>query len=176
MLLMKPSAIRAKVITLAGRRTDNFWELGNALLMLRDSSRVTGEFKKTIETAGLNLRQAYYLSEIADRLRPFARYKERFEVLGWTKTQIIARGLIKENLKQRLEEAESNSARKLQALMKGEASPSEARRVVLFFSPDDYGVFKQAVMQNGGSTGIRGNLVDKEAAIIALIKKATPSS
>jgi hypothetical protein len=78
MLLMKRSAIRAKVITLAGRRADNFWELGNALLMLRDSSRFTGEFKKTIETAGLNLRQAYYLSEIADRLRPFARYKERF--------------------------------------------------------------------------------------------------
>jgi type I restriction enzyme, R subunit len=68
MLLTKPSAIRAKVITLAGRRTDNFWELGNALLMLRDSSRFTGEFKKTIETAGLNLRQAYYLSEIVDRL------------------------------------------------------------------------------------------------------------
>jgi hypothetical protein len=101
-----------------------------------------------------------------------------FEALGWTKTQIIARGLSKENLQQRLElaEAEGNSTRKLQALMKGEAPPSEARRVVLYFSPDDYGVFRKAIMQNGGSTGPRGNLVDKEAAIIALVKKVTPSS
>ena len=98
MFALKPSAIRAKVITLAGRRTDNFWELGNALLMLRDSSRYTGDFKGTVKTAGLNLRQAYYLCEIVDRLRPFARYKERFEAIGWAKTQVIARGLNKENL------------------------------------------------------------------------------
>jgi hypothetical protein len=38
MFAMKPSVIRAKVITLAGRRSDHFWELGNALLMLRDTS------------------------------------------------------------------------------------------------------------------------------------------
>ena len=76
MSAMKPSAIRAKVVTLAARRTDNFWELGNALLMLRGSSRFTGDFKRTVKKAGLNLRQAYYLCEIVDRLRPFARYKE----------------------------------------------------------------------------------------------------
>ena len=35
MFAMKPSAIRAKVVTLAGRRTNNFWDLGNALLMLQ---------------------------------------------------------------------------------------------------------------------------------------------
>ena len=90
MFAMKPSAIRAKVVTLAGRR-GNFWELGNALLMLRDSSRYTGDFKRTVKNAGLNLRQAYYLCEIVDQLRPFAHYKERFEAIGWTKTQVIAR-------------------------------------------------------------------------------------
>jgi hypothetical protein len=74
MIAIKPSAIRAKVITLAGRRT-NFWELGHALLMLRDGSRYTGEFKMTVKKAGLNLRAAYYLCEIVNQLRPFARYR-----------------------------------------------------------------------------------------------------
>jgi hypothetical protein len=140
-----------------------------------DSSRFTGDFRRTVKTAGLNLRQAYYLCEIVDQLRPFARYKERFEAIGWTKTQAIARGLNRQNLKERLElaEAKDNSTRKLQSLMKGETPPSEARRVVLYFTKDDYGVFEKAVARNGGSIGRRGNLVDKEAAVLALIKKAT---
>jgi hypothetical protein len=174
MSAMKPSAIRAKVVTLAGRRTNNFWELGNALLMLRDTSRYTGDFKRTVKSAGLNLRQAYYLCEIVDQLRSFARYKERFEAIGWTKTQVIARGLNKQNLTERLAlaEAKGNSTRKLPALIKKENPPSEVRRVVLYFSPKDYGVFERAVLQHGGSTARRGNLVDKELALIALIKKA----
>ena len=177
MFAMKPSAIRAKVVRLAGRRTDNFWELGNALLMLRDSSRYTGDFKQTVKTAGLNLRQAYYLCEIVDQLRPFARYKERFEAIGWTKTQVIARGLNKENLSARLEWAETkgNSTRKLQSLMKGETPPSDARRIVLYFTKRQYGLFEKAVLQNGGSIARRGNLVDKEVAVMALIKKAARS-
>jgi hypothetical protein len=174
MFAMKPSAIRAKVIALAGRRTDNFWELGNGLLMLRDSSRFTGDFKRTVKMAGLNLRQAYYLCEIVDQLGSFARYKERFEGIGWTKTQIIARGLNKQNLMERLEmaEAKGNSTRKLQSLMKGETPPSDARRVVLYLTKKQYGVFEQAVVQNGGSIAPRKNLVDKEVALMALIEKA----
>jgi hypothetical protein len=173
MFAMKPSAIRARVVTLAGRRS-NFWDLGNALLMLRDTSRYTGDFKRTVKNAGLNLRQAYYLCEIVDQLRPFARYKERFEAIGWTKTQVIARGLNNQNLKERLAlaEAKGNSTRKLPALMKGKTEPPEQRRVVLYFSIEDYGVFEKAVLQNGGSTAQRGNLVDKELALMALIKKA----
>ena len=153
MFAMKPSGIRAKVVTLAARRTDNFWELGNALLMLRDSSRFTGDFKRTVKMAGLNLRQAYYLCEIVDRLRPFARYKERFEAIGWTKTQVIARGLNKQNLRKRLElaEAKGNSTRILQLLMKGGTPPPEGRRVVLYFTQDEYQAFKEAVEQNGAA-------------------------
>jgi hypothetical protein len=174
---MKPSAIKAKVVTLAARRTDNFWDLGNALLMLRDTSRYTGDFKRTVKNAGLNLRQAYYLCEIVDQLRPFARYKERFEAIGWTKTQVIARGLNKQNLKERLAlaEAKGNSTRKLPILIKGKTEPPEQRRVVLYFTPEDYGVFEKAVLQNGGSTAQRGNLVDKELALMALVKKAALS-
>jgi hypothetical protein len=177
MSAMKPSAIRAKVVTLAGRRTNNFWQLGNALLMLRDTFRYTGDFKRTVKNAGLNLRQAYYLCEIVDQLRPFARYKERFEAIGWTKTQVIARGLNKQNLKERLAlaEAKGNSTRKLQSLMKGETPSSDARRVVLYLTKKQYGVFERAVVQNGGSEGSRGNLVDKEPALMALIKKAARS-
>jgi hypothetical protein len=171
------SAIRTKVMTLAGRRTDNFWELGNALLMLRDDPRVAGDFKNTVEKAGLDLRQAYYLCEIAERLSSFARYQERFEAIGWTKTQVIARGLNKQNLKERLEWAEAKgiSTRKLQSLMKGETPPSDARRVVLYLTKKQYGVFEQAVVQNGGSIAPRKNLVDKEVALMALIEKAALS-
>ena len=174
MFAMKPSAIRAKVVMLAARRTDNFWDLGNALLMLRDSSRFTGDFRRTVKKAELNLRQAYYLCEIAERLSPFARYKERFEAIGWTKTQVIARGLNKQNLKERLAlaEAKGSSTRKLQSLMKGETPSSEQKRVVLYFTKDDYEVFVKAIVQNGGSEGSRGNLVDKELALLALIERA----
>jgi hypothetical protein len=177
MSAMRPSAIKAKVVTLAARRTNNFWELGNALLVLRETSRYTGDFKRTVKNARLNLRQAYYLCEIVDQLRSFARYKERFEAIGWTKTQVIARGLNKQNLKERLAlaEAKGNSIRKLPILMKGKTEPPEQRRVVLYFSPEDYGVFENAVLQHGGSEGRRGNLVDKELALMALIKKAALS-
>jgi hypothetical protein len=177
MSAMKPSAIRAKVVTLARRRTNNFWELGNALLMLRDTPRYTGDFKRTVKNAGLNLRQAYYLCEIVDQLRPFARYKDRFEAIGWTKTQVIARGLNKQNLKERLEcaEAKGSSTRKLQSLMKGETPSSDARRVVLYLTKRQYGVFERAVVQNGGSIAPRKNLVDKEPALMALIEKAALS-
>jgi hypothetical protein len=145
--------------------------------MLRDRCRFTGDFKKTVEMAGLNLRQAYYLCEIVDRLRPFARYQERFEAIGWTKTQVIAKGLNKQNLKERLEMAEGkgSTTRKLQFLMKGETPPSDARRVVLYLTKKQYGVFEQAVLQNGGSIAPRKNLVDKEVALMALIEKAALS-
>ena len=174
MFAMKPSVIRAKVITLAGRRSDNFWDLGNALLMLRDGPRFTGDFRRTVKMSGLNVRQAYYLCEIVDQLRGFARYKERFEAIGWTKTQVIARGLNKQNLKERLElaEAKGNSTRNLQSLMKGETPPSETRRVVLHFTKNQYKAFEKAVVQNGGSIAPRKNLVDKEVALMALIEKA----
>jgi hypothetical protein len=177
MFAMKPSTMRARVVKLAARRTDNFWDLGNALLMLRDSSRFTGDFRRTVKKAELNLRQAYYLCEIAERLRPFARYRERFEAIGWTKTQVIARGINKQNLKERLAlaEAKGNSTRKLPALIKRETPPPAARRVALYFTQDDYEVFVKAIVQNGGSEGSRGNLVDKELALIALIKKAALS-
>jgi hypothetical protein len=98
---IKPSAIIAKVVTLAGGRTNNFWELGNALLILRGGSRYRGDFKRTVQKAGLNLRQAYYLCE--------------------------------------------------------------------------YEVFKEAVERNGSSIAPRKNLVGKELAVIALIKKAASS-
>jgi hypothetical protein len=171
MFAMKPSAIRTKVVTLASRRTDNFWELGNALLMLRDGSRFTGDFRRTVEKAGLNLRQAYYLCEIVDHLRPFARYKERFEAIGWTRTQVVARGLKKQNLKERLEWAETkgNTTRKLQSLMKGKTPPAKTRCVQLYFTEDEYEIFEKAIVLNGGSSAGRG-LVDKEIAVMAIIK------
>jgi hypothetical protein len=173
MFAMKPSAIRAKVVALASRRTDNFWDLGNALLMLRDSPRFTGDFRRTVKKAGLNLRQAYYLCQIVDQLRPFARYKERFEAIGWTKTQVIARGLNEQNLKERLElaEAKGNSTRKLQSLMKGKKPPDKTRCVQLYFTEEEYETFEKAVVMNGGSPVGRG-LIDKEVAVMALIKKA----
>jgi hypothetical protein len=110
-------------------------------------------------------------------LRPFARYKERFEAIGWTKTQVIARGLNRQNHKERLDWAETkgNSTRKLQSLMKGETPPSDARRVVLYFTKKQYKAFEKAVVQHGGSIAPRKNLVDKEAAVLELIKKAALS-
>jgi hypothetical protein len=126
-----------------------------------------------VKKAGLNLRQAYYLCEIVDQLRPFARYKERFEVIGWTKTQVIARGLNRQNLKERLELAETkdNTARKLRSLVEGKTLPDKTRCVQLYFTEDDYKAFEEAVVLNGGSPVGRG-LVNKEEAVLALIKKA----
>jgi hypothetical protein len=103
------------------------------------------------------------------------RYKERFEAIGWTKTQVIARGLNRENVKQRLELAETNSTRILQPLIKGEPPPSEVRRVVLYFTGENYEMFEKALLQNGGSIGPRKNLVGREMALMALIKNAALS-
>jgi hypothetical protein len=71
-----------------------------------------------------------------------------------------------------LAEGKGNSIRKLPSLMKGETPPSDARRVVLYLTKKQYGLFEQAVVQNGGSIAPRKNLVDKELALMALIEKA----
>jgi hypothetical protein len=42
-------------------------------------------------------------------------------------------------------------------------------------TPATHHLFEKAVLHNGGSTAPRGNLVDKELALMALIKKAARS-
>lgn len=46
---------------------------------------------------------------------------------------------------------------------------------LLYLAKDDYGAYAKVVVQNGGSVGRRGNLVDKEAAVMTLIKKVALS-
>jgi hypothetical protein len=169
--MIKPSELNKQIVALSAQRKENFMELANSLQMLKDLS--PSAFRATVAKAGLDLRQAYYFCEIAERLRPFARYKARIEAIGWTKAQIISKHIDKANAKELLELAENkeNTARKLQALMRKERLPSKMRCVQLYFSQQDYKHFESAVLQNGGSKSGRG-LLNKEKAMINLIKQA----
>jgi hypothetical protein len=171
---MKPSAIRAKVITLAARRTDNFWELGNALLMVRDGTGSRAISRRPSKWP-VSPPQAYYSAKswiiCVHLLGTKSALKRRL-----TKTQGHRAGP---------KQAKSQGATRIgggQQLhletpnpRQGKTPPSEARRVVLYFAQDDYEVFVKAIVQNGGSEGSRGNLVDKELALMALIEKAALS-
>ena len=55
--------------------------------------------------------------------------------------------------------------------MKGKEPPDKTRCVQLYFTEDEYEAFEEAVVLNGGSPVGRG-LVDKELAVMALIRKA----
>jgi hypothetical protein len=176
----RPNQIKAKVRTLAARRKNDFWDLGGALLLLRDNPETKALFRLTVTEAGLSVRLAYYFCEVAEHFRPVARYRARIESLGWTKAQAIAKGVTPGNIKKRLELAEvvGRTVRELQVLMKppdasikGRNPQRATRYVQLHFTEQDFKRFEKAVLRWGGSRS-GGGLAGKEKAVIALIKAA----
>ena len=76
-----------------------------------------------------------------------------------------------ETLKLLLQLAEENTTKQLEALMKGEKPVDNAHCVLMYFTPKQYKVLEEALVQNGGTRSGRG-IVNKEEALLKALKKA----
>lgn len=169
---MKLESLRRRILAQAKRRGPSFLDLAEALLTLK--SEHPGEFRGIIEEAGLKLRRAYYLADVAGRLEPFMAHRSRLEEIGWTKLTIIAKHLTEENAEALLKQAEENTAHRLSALMRDGAPDTGVRTILLHLNPEEYERYAVAILQHGGARTGRG-LRDQEKALMQLISKAAPS-
>jgi hypothetical protein len=156
-----------RAVRLAARFDDDFIELGRLLKRLHERDHEL--FKQVCEKTRLDRRKAYYLVQIARQVEGLPIPRERLARIGWTRMQLVADQLTRENWPQMLELAEQHTAHGLKAVLAGKR-PNE-RCVVLYLRPKDYQRFANAVMKHGARPNGSG-LLNKEQALMALIDLA----
>ena len=148
---------------------DNFLELGKALRQLQD--RDPEMFRQLYESnSDLGRRKAYYLVAVSRTFDPLPISRLRLKKIGWTKLEILSHHITKDNAQELLQLAEESTAKQLGTLMKGEKPINNARCVLMYFTPKEYKVLEEALVNNGGQRSGRGFL-NKEKALIAALKK-----
>ena len=83
------SALKAEILTLASRSDGSFLRLARCLRMAHEQDRAF--YYLVCRQAKLGSRKAYYLVELAERLGSLRLPEKRFEAIGWTKAQVIAK-------------------------------------------------------------------------------------
>jgi hypothetical protein len=162
----------------ARRRRSSDLELALSLQAVREKN--PERFQKTYTDAGIGRRTAYALAKVAKRLQPFMeKYRDQMEEIGWTKLEIIADHLTKENARERLGEAKTNTVPQLKVLFRdgsppAKASAPELRVVQLYFTQEDYEKFASAILDHGGERTGRG-LRNQEQALLTIIDKVGAS-
>ena len=141
-------------------------ELAIALGSLRDDSQ--GGLKRFAEKSGMSARKVYYLAEVGEKLKQVRIQKARLERIGWTKLQIIAKKITRENANELFTLAESHTCHQLKAHMQGGESETKTHCVLMYFSPEQYEEFEKAILSHGGERSGRG-LIKKEEAILNII-------
>jgi len=148
-------------------------ELAITLAALHDSGR--GELKRFAEKSGMSPRKVYYLAEVGEKLKKVRIRKAQLERIGWSKLQIIAKNLTVRNAERLFDLAEGHTSHQLKSLMRGGEEKPKSHCVLMYFTPEQYQEFEQAILSNGGKRSGRG-LIQKEAAIINLINSVTKVS
>ncbi len=147
---------------------DNFLDLGRALRKLLD--RDPELFSKLWQKASLGRRKAYYLVEVSRTFDPLPISRNRLKKIGWTKLQLLAKQITKDNAQELLALAEENTTKQLEKLMRGEKPIDNAHCMLMYFSPKQYKVVEEAMLANGGVKSGRG-VVGKEEALVRALKK-----
>ena len=106
-----------RAVRLAARFDDGFIELGRLLKRLQERDHEL--FKQVCEETRLDRRKAYYLIQIARQVEGFPIPRERLARIGWTRMQLVADRLTRENWPQMLELAEQHTAHGLKAVLAG---------------------------------------------------------
>lgn len=163
-----PLSPKQKAELIASFIGDNFIEAARYLREVQDEKPEL--FATVVKYTGIGMRKAYYLAEIDRRFRKLGVDRTRLRKIGWTKVQMIGRHINMTNLEDLLSLAENHTAYELNALLRGEQPHSETRCVVLYFTPEQYETFEQAVLANGGVKSGRGLLGKEEALVKALAK------
>ena len=157
-----------QAVKLAAEPTDNFPELARCLA---DIHHDRGSLREFVDESGMGKRKAYYLVELGTRLRNVSIPDKRLRRIGWTKAQIIAKHITRENANQLLKQAEENTSEALNAIMRGEEPEQKQHVLHLRFSSRDRDEVVDAILQNGGRRSSQG-LAGKEAAILRIIRQA----
>jgi len=167
-LALKTDDLYDKAVSLASDFDDNFLELAKTLrqLQARDPER----YKQAVAKGKVGHRKAYYLLNIAEWFGSVTVPKSRLRAIGWTKLMVIGPHVNEHNIEELLALAEALSTAQLKSHVKGVDPATNSHCVLMYFSPEQYGVFEQALVQAGASKAGRG-LVDKETALINVLAK-----
>src|SRR5271166_1279646 len=160
--------IYEKALSMAKNVEDNFLDLGRQLRQLQD--REPELFQKIVEQSDLGRRKAYYLVEVSRTFDPLPISRNRLKKIGWTKLQLLAKQITKDNAQELLALAEENTTKQLEKLMRGEKPIDNAHCMLMYFSPKQYKVVEEAMLANGGVKSGRG-VVGKEEALVRALKK-----
>src|SRR5208337_4791444 len=145
-----------------------FLDLGRTLRQLLD--RDPDLFQQIVAKSDLGRRKAYYLVEVSRIFDPLPIPRSRLKKIGWTKLQLIGKHVNASNLDELLELAESVNSKELERQMRGEKPLGNAHCVLMYFTPKDFAVLEEALLEHGavrspGGRGGRG-LQKKEEALI----------
>ena len=173
--LMKPRDLRRKVLQLAKGGTKNFYDLARFLAPLHDLRPAL--LKKVEERSNLRRRTLYYLVDVGRMLRNYHIDKAQAERIGWTKLQILASYLNKndavsdEELTRLLETAAEKKAHELPSVLAGKSRKTRSRTVLLRLSPSEYEDFAEALVRHGAIRKGRG-LLNQKKALMKLVRTA----
>jgi hypothetical protein len=160
-----------RALALSSDVEDKFFELGRSLRQLLD--RDPGLFQQIVKKSRLGRRKAYYLVEVSRKFEPPPIGRARLKKIGWTKLQIIGHHVTKDNVEELVSLAEQLKTKQLEREMQGKEPITDARCVLMYFTPKQYAEFEHALLKNGGKRSGRG-IVGKEEALINTLRKAVP--
>jgi hypothetical protein len=162
--------IYSRALELSGHVEETFLDLGKHLRQLQD--RDPDLFQKIVDKSNLGRRKAYYLVDISNAFAKLTVSPSRLKKIGWTKLSLIAKKVTQSNVEDMLELCEGNTAKQIEQRLKGAEMSDNSRCVLMYFTPQQYEQFEEAVLHNGGSKSGRGLLNKEQALIHALTGKA----
>jgi hypothetical protein len=157
-----------ETLLMIAKGNDKFLTLAANLRKLYDTA--PEEFRRLAKLRILGRRRAYYFVEIDRVFGGDQDMAVRLNRIGWTKLQIIAPYVTKENREELVALAEAHTAVNLKAIMRGKPPILGGRTVVLHFTKKQFAAFAEAILAHGATKNGAGFL-DKERALTKALKK-----
>jgi len=127
-------------------------------------------FNMMAKAEGISARKAYYLATIDRTFSKLGVPRERLLTIGWTKLQMMCEHVNQGNCEEFLAAAESTTVREFSLWLRGAQPIDGARSILMYFTPDQYNIFKKTILKHGGMECGKG-LVGKEEALIKALSK-----
>lgn len=162
-----PKAILGEINQIAEQPGKRFYRLA---LLLHDLQQADPAlFKKSTTSGPIGRRRAYDLVLVARTFRKMGIDPERLERVGWAKLKVIAKKVSDPvTAISYLDLAERATVHVLESQIEAGQDPKSTRVVMLYLSPDQYALYKTAVIEFGAKPRGKG-LVGQEKALIALL-------
>lgn len=154
---------------IAGYTVNNFMTLAKYLQKIQE--QYPELFVGVADRLGIKRRRAYALARIAKIFGELKTPTERLNKIGWTKLQIISRGITPFNAEDRLALAECCTVHELEKLLQGEIPIEEPKVLVFYLSIHDYEKARSVLLKYGAMVRGKG-FVGKEEALMKLIADA----